>query len=167
MNRKLWIALTVALMVLCLGLVGILAWFGYTNTWKYCADFETFEKEFVLVRDHVQAYMNGKSGTLSVAFSETHKYDLYDDKGEKYLECPENVRNALKIISQQAFFYKDAQFEYIYCDADQVAFAIVSGPYRLVYSPEKEPTIRTNSDSDIVLRKHIKDGWYHVTVWSR
>ena len=167
MKRKLWIALTVVLMVLCLSLVGLLVWFRYTEIWKYCADFEPYENEFVLVRDHVKEYMNGKSGVLSVSFREPHKYDLYDDKAGSYLECPENVRNALKIISQQAFAYKDSQFEYIYCDADEVGFEIISGPYRLVYSPEKEPTVRTNSDSDIVLCRKIKDGWYHVTVWSR
>lgn len=166
MKRKLWITLTIVAMVLCLSFIGGFVWFSYTNIWKYCANFEPYEEEFLLVRDHVQAYLKGKSGTLSVASSEAHKYDLYDDKTGNYLECPENVRNAVKVISQQAFFYKDSQFEYIYCDADEVAFAIVSGPYRLVYSPEKEPTIQTNSDSDIVLRKHIKDGWYHITVWS-
>ena len=156
----------ISIIILCVVGLFFFLWFNYTNTWKYCADFELYQKEFVLVCNYVQEYMNGKSGTLSIAFSEKRKYDLYDNNAGKYLECPENVRNALEIISQRAFSHKDSQFEKIYCDAEMVTFDIVSGPYKLVYSPEKAPTTQTGSSSDIVLCKKIKDGWYHITIWS-
>ena len=166
LKRVIFVLLTIIIAV-CVINVAKLCYFHYTDIWKYCADFETYEEEFVLVRDYVKAYMNGKSGILSLSFQESHKYDLYDSDANAYLDCPENVRDALEVISKRAFYYKDAQFETIYCDADQVAFAIISGPYRLVYSPEKEPTIPQYYDSQSVYCKKIKDGWFHIRARSK
>lgn len=161
LKRVIFVLLTIIVAV-CVMMAVKLCYFRYTDIWKYCADFESYEEEFVLVRDYVKTYMNGKSGMLSLSFQESHKYDLYDSDAKAYLDCPQSIRNALEVISKQAFYYKDAQFETIYCDTDQVSFSIISGPYRLVYRPEGEPTIPTYYDSQIVFRKKIKAGWYHV-----
>lgn len=146
--------------------VALLAFYTHSNIWKYCADFGTYEKEFILVKDYVKNYMEGRSAVLSISFSEENKYDLYDSEKGVYLECPEEIKEALKTISLHAFSHKDSQFEWIYCNKNEIAFQISSGPYKLAYSPDDKPTIETYTSSDVVLRKKIKSGWYHVTVWS-
>ncbi len=165
MKKFLYIIMVFAIIV-CINTVTVFAFFTYTSIWKYCADFETYETEFILVRDYVKNYTEGRSTILSVSFSEEHKYDLYDSDKKAYLDAPKEIRDALQTISQYAFYYKDSQFEWISCSEDEIAFQISSGPYKLSYCPDQKPTMRKNTSSDMVLRKKIKDGWYHVTVWS-
>ncbi len=171
MNKKIiWIvvgACVLVLLILCLIPISKIAFFIYASTWKYCADFENYKAEFVLVKDYVEAYMGENTGTLSVGYyAGEHPYDLYDPRTGQYLDCPPDVRQALRVICYSGFPCKDSQFEYISRDKNAVTFHIISGPYRLVYSPEKKPTIETHSWNEMVVRKKIKDGWYHVTLVS-
>lgn len=164
MKKFLCIVMALAL-ILCMNVVAFYTVIIYTDIWKYCADFETYENEFILVRDYVKNYTEGRSTILSVSFSEEHKYDLYDSDKKAYLDAPKEIRDALQSISQYAFYYKDSQFEWISCSEDKIAFQISSGPYKLSYCPDQKPTMKTNTPSGMVLRKKIKDGWYHVSVW--
>lgn len=154
------------LLILCLLPFIYFAQFEYVTTWRYNVDFAPYEDSFVLVKDYVQDYMDGREGSLTISHSQDHKYELYDSEKRSYLECPEDVKNALKTISQEATSYKNSNFDWICCTEDEISFEIETVPYKLSYSPTRKPTMITHSDSDVVLTKWIKDGWYHVTVRS-
>lgn len=164
--KKVLYIIMVLVIIVCINTVTIFAFFTYTSIWKSCADFETYENEFIIIRNYVENYTEECSSILSVSFSEEHRYDLYDLDKKAYLDTPKEIREAIQTISLYAFCHKDSQFEWISCSKDEIAFQISSGPYKLSYSPDKKPTMKTNTSSDIVLRKKIKDGWYHVTIWS-
>ena len=95
--------LLIALLAVVLPIVGIYAWFIHTSIWQYNADFEGYEAEVQLVCDYVLEYTDGRTGVFSYSLSEGHEYDLYDDIARKYVDCPEEVRNALEIICRDAF----------------------------------------------------------------
>lgn len=164
MKRKIMIVLagTVTLCAVILFAVGS---FLCANIWKYCAKFEPYENEFILIQNYVENYMNGRDGVLLLSRDGAYYYDLYDPENRQYLNCPNDVRKALTVVSQKAFEHKDSHFDWIYCDENEVSFHVESGPYKLTYSPNKEPTMRTYLDSYIVLKRRITKDWYHVIIW--
>ena len=157
--------LLIALLAVVLPIVGIYAWFIHTSIWQYNADFENHEAEFQLVCDYVLEYTDGRTGVFSYSLSEGHEYDLYDDIARKYVDCPEEVRNALEIICRDAFNV-NSHFEYIRCEGGEVAFHIINAPYKLAYSPNQIPKLKNLNFGEISLHRHIKNGWYHVSRWS-
>ena len=159
------LALFIALAVVLVLTISMYAWFIHTSIWQYNADFENHEAEFRLVCDYVLEYMDGRTGTLSCSHSEGHEHDLYDDKTRKYVDCPEEVRNALEIICRDAFNV-NSHFEYIRCEDGEVAFHIINAPYKLAYSPNKIPKLKNLNFGEISLHQYIGNGWYHVSRWS-
>ena len=156
--------LLIALLVV-LPVVGLYAWFIHTSIWQYNADFEGYEAEFQLVCDYVLEYVDGRTGVFSCSLSEGHEYDLYDDKARKYMDCPEEIREALKTICRDAFNV-NSHFEYIRCEDGEVAFHIINAPYKLAYSPDKIPELKNLNFGEISLHQYIGNGWYHVTELS-
>lgn len=165
MVKHIYKILLTALLAAVLPIVGMYAWFIHTSIWQYNADFENYEAEFQLVCDYVLEYMDGRTGTLSCSHSEGHEHDLYDDKARKYVDCPEEVRNALEIICRDAFNV-NSHFEYIRCEDGEVAFHIINAPYKLAYSPNKIPKLKNLNFGEISLHQYIGKGWYHVSRWS-
>ena len=105
------------------------------DLWRDCVDFMKYENEFTLVKDYVEDYMNGQEGTLSIGHSREHAYDLYDNRGAgAYLNCPEEIRAALKVIACQAFDPGNANLRLIVCTGDQIEFHS-SRAYVLCYNP--------------------------------
>lgn len=98
-----WIIVSVLAVVLSIGAAPLLikAQFVYQSIWGDNADFKSYKSEFVLVKDYiVENVPQGKS--LYFSGVGEHAYDLYDFVAKQYLNCPENIRAALKAISLNA-----------------------------------------------------------------
>ena len=160
--KGIFIALFVVIAVVLVLTISMYVWFIHTSIWQYNADFEGYEAEFQLVCDYVLEYTDGRIGVFSYSLSEGHEYDLYDDMARKYVDCPEEIREALKTICKDAFNV-NSHFEYIRCEDGEVAFHIINAPYKLAYSPDKIPKLKNLSFGEISLHRHIKNGWYHVS----
>ena len=112
--KKSRIVLLCLLVILAVAIVALLSLhfkmraFVYENTWRFCPDFNTYEKEFTLVKDYVEDYMCGNTGSLIVSNRKDHGYDLYDTETDSYINCPDEVKCAIREIAQKAFYHKDA-----------------------------------------------------------
>lgn len=140
--------------------------FSYVTTWKYCAEFDDFAKEFQTVADYVLSEYSGKSGYCDVSRTENGEKTLYDSKTKRYLNLPAEVSAALdRIDSKEVFPNKDSCLDLIYFSGQCVRFKKEGGCYALVYAPEGKPTYwHSPDDGKTILVKTIGSGWYHVVV---
>lgn len=136
----------------------------YNNLqWELKADFEDYKYEFELVKDYISETVTDESGSLYVCGGlESHPYELYNSKNKQFLNCPDEIKSAIKILCTEGFPHKDSHFEYIEYDENRIAFC-VNGPYALVYSPQNKPTYLASPGEDRkIVVKSLGDGWYHV-----
>ena len=163
------LAVAVATIVITIASVwlGILFLFKYTITWEGKVDFYAYKEEFQLVRDYTETYMNGKEGRLRVSYDRNEKeYRLYDSDQELYLDCPENVQEALETICTDAFTNSEFLLDSIQCRNGAVVFYTDNG-YSLIYSSERKPTQAYHtSRSGVVVFQILGGGWYHVSIWT-
>lgn len=145
---------------------GLFLSFSYAVTWKYCAEFDPFKREFQTVADYVLLESMGTDGFYNVSQTETGEKYLYDPQNKCRLDCPEEVISALSAIdSTDAFPDKASGLDIIYFSASQVKFQKEGGSYALVYSPAGKPTYwHSPADGHSILVKTIGNGWYHVVV---
>ncbi len=142
----------------------------FSNPWVYNADFDNHKEAFETVKDYVLDEGYSENDILSLSHAEFHFYDLYDFESNQYLECPDEIRDALEEISREAFYYKDSHFDLIRCRDGMVMFCGEGGPYRLVYSPNGNPRKSIKEELSehnyTVKSKKIENGWYHVSIRS-
>lgn len=163
MKRKIVIVLTLVCFGSLLGQALMFLQFNYTHTWKCCADYEHYAQQFTLVKDYVlEEFLDGGDRRLSVRYTENKEYDIYNPENNEYVDCSNEVKEALQIICKQGFPNKDALFNEIRIQKGRVSFGIENGQYALVYSPDDKPTWVNIPDDADVLIKEIGDGWYHV-----
>ena len=141
----------------------LLSWFSYTNRWKYNAEFDNYEAEFVLVKDYVYSNFNGSDDWVSVSYNiEDGVMQLYS-YNQGYIEIPDSIQTALKSIRKNAFVDKDANFDIIRIEENRVAFCIENGHYALIWSPNGKPIGLNSSDDGAKTHvKRINSEWYHV-----
>lgn len=148
------------MLVLMLSVILFYARINYVLTWKAMADYEICSEEFIVVKDYVlEQYPNAVNKGLEVTTGPA----LYDYERGAYLDCPQEVVEALDKIDEYAFTDKDGKFETIRINGTRVSFCIANGNYALVYSPDENPSwINVSTEDKSVVVKKIGNGWYHV-----
>ena len=142
-----------------------IAWYSYTVTWKYEAEYEKYADDFNTVKNYIaKEFPNESDKLLLVSTAKEHDgLTLYDVYEEKYLNLPSDVSTSLELIEQNAFPDKDSNFYDIRIQKDRIAFGIECGHYELVYSPNKKPTwLGIPKENETVKAKKAGTGWYHV-----
>lgn len=164
-----------ALIVLCAILVVFLivgmfiffvrAQFVYLSIWGNNADFKSYKSEFVLVKDYIAENVTQEK-TFYLSNDAEHYFDLYDFETKQYLNCPEDIRTALKTISENASSSQETYFNQIKCKGDKIIFGVETVAYALVYSPNEVPyDALGNRPRKEVYCKRIQDGWYHISAY--
>ena len=138
--------------------------FDYMSTWKYNANFNDYEREFVLIKDYIED--NAEQDKVRFYYTsalEDHPYQLYNSTTKEYMDCSEEVYDALKTISKEAFEDKDSHFSEITYDNGRIIFSGEGIAYGLIYSPDGKPTYLNSVDEDFDVKvKKIQKDWYHV-----
>lgn len=150
------------LLFVAYNVVLLLMW-NYTETWEFAAEYEEYASEFNVVKDYIAGqYASEERQILSVTSPlNEHGRTLYDHDTKEYAELPENVKNALDTIAEEAFTQK-APIETIHVYGNRINFRTMQG-YYLVYSPDEKPTWLHSPDDETDFKvKRIKDGWYHM-----
>lgn len=133
----------------------------YANSvlWENSAEFDTYETEFVLIKDYA---LTKRSDTERVLIYNRQDITLIDCGTLERLTPPDDVKTALDTIAKNAFPCKYATFDTVRIYDDCVSFVIENGQYGLVYSPTKKTAgIAEGKDSGFIVKK-IRGGWYHV-----
>lgn len=157
-------ALVVALFAFAASPAGKLMYFNYVSTWKYNANFDDYEREFVLIKDYIEDNVEKDKVIFSYTSAlEDHPYQLYNFDTKEYMDCPEEVYDALKTIDKEAFEHKDSHFDEITYDNGRIIFGGEGIAYGLIYSPNGRPTYLYSADEDFDIKvKKIQKDWYHV-----
>ncbi len=146
----------------------IFSWlyFSYVETWKFNADFETFESDFCVVREYVEKNFASEGGKwFFVSRTDTDGQTLYDPDANAYVDIPDNVSSSLEAICDHGFPDKDSGLYIIQIQGNRVSFHIENARYALVYSPNEKPTWLNSPDEQEEIRvKKINDDWYHVIL---
>ena len=158
--------LTIICIVITVIPICIAAQFGYLSVWGNHADFKAYEAEFVLVKDYILENVPQEK-SLYLSNNADHYFDLYDFETKQYLNCPETIRDALKIVSINASRSQETQFNLVTYKDNKIIFGVETVPYAIVYSPNEIPyDVLGNYPKKDVHCKRIKDGWYHITIHS-
>ena len=144
--------------------IGKIMLFDYVSTWKYNANFDDYEREFVLIKDYIEGNVEqDKVRFYYTSALEARPYELYNSTTKEYMDLPEEVYDALKIIDKEAFEDKDSHFSNITYDNGRIIFGGEGIAYGLVYSPDGRPTYLNSADEDFDVKvKKIQKDWYHV-----
>ena len=136
------------------------------DTWKYNADFEAYEDEFVLLREYVSRLPHDFDylRVSRVKNGDEILYDLYHPEKKEKLNCPEHVKQALSSVCQGAYSAPSG-LDVIYREADgTITFWGEGDPYALVYSPGGNPKSHYSKEMQRKARlRGIGWGWYHVS----
>lgn len=162
--KSMIISLIIVLIIaLC---IPISAWlyFDYTNTWKLSANYTDYADDFNNVKNYVVAeFPNETSKWLYVSRADGKGIQLFDPDTKEYLQAPGDVLSSIETITHKGFSHKDATFDAIRIQEDQISFEVESRWYALVYSPNQKPScIATPKENYKTKVKSIGDGWYHV-----
>lgn len=154
----------VAVILIIVGIpVCIIAQFSHLVVWGNTADFKGNETAFFQVKNYVEH--NVQQGKI-LYFDATHSYDLYDFEAKIYLNCPENIKAALKIIANNASRSADVRFNVIKYMDDKIIFGVEAVGYAVVYSPGEVPY---DALGDKYPRKthckKIQKDWYHTAIY--
>lgn len=162
---KRWIIiLIVGIAIYLIGLnISRLVFYGY-NMWKYCADFETYDSEFEVIKNYVkERCLSVDEQYFYVSVTEENGRGLFDPKINEFIDITPEVKVALETICDSGFPNKDSILDTVYVQGENVIFCIENAWYALVYSPGGKPseTVFFNESKNIKV-KQINDAWYHV-----
>lgn len=137
----------------------------YGSLWNYNAYFDTYEADFVTVKDFVSEQYSGSNGKmLSVSLSNKKEIRLYDHEISEVVDMPKNVASSLERIYKDGFPQR-ASFNTITIYKNRVIFEIGQYRYCLTYSPDEKPKWMFKPTEDVDIRvKSIGGGWYHVEM---
>lgn len=143
--------------------IAFIGLFAYASRWEFAAEYQEYASEFNVVKDYVlENYPSEERRILSITSTlSEHGRTLYEYDTKEYATLPEEVKQALDTIVEQAFS-QNASVETIHVHGNRVEFCTIKG-YRLVYSHDGKPTWFCDPDDETEVRvKKIKDGWYHM-----
>lgn len=163
--KKVFIAVLAVLFIIGMPAFFVRAQMVYQSIWGNNADFKSYKSEFVFVKDYiVENVPQGKR--LYLSKNTEHAFDLYDFETKQYLNCPENVRLALKTISENASGSQETIFNQIEYKDNKIVFGIETVAYAIVYSPDGVPCDALgNPPKKEVHCKKIQEDWYHVAAY--
>ncbi len=136
--------------------------YTYAERWSYNASFAEYQEEFVLVKNYVYENITFDEYVLLSYDKSTGETTLYSPTEKAYLDLPYDVQIALKEIDQNAFTYKDANFDTIRIEKDRIAFCVENGQYALVWSLSTPSGLNQSSDNAKTYVRQINDEWYHI-----
>ena len=139
--------------------------FSSASKWKSAAEYEKYEEQFGVVKDYIFELCGGSCQRhFYIEYWQEQDRILYDLDLEKYFEVPENIYDALMVLTENAFPDSEARLSQIYVQENRIVFDSKAG-YALVWSPDEKPTWLYSPDEerDISVKK-AGDGWYHVVI---
>ena len=162
--KTITISLIIVLIIaLC---IPISAWFyfHYTNTWKLSANYADYAEDFNNVKNYIaEEFPNEIGKCLYVSRTNGQGIQIFDFDTKEYLQVPGDILSSLDTIGRKGFYHKDATFDVIRIQEEQISFEVECRQYALVYSPNQKPScISTPNEKYKTKVKSIGNGWYHV-----